>query len=234
MKLFSTVVGALGLIATLVPARAHAQSAFDLRPDLTKAQFEQLTTELGSVLRFRQLGDTTPVGRGQVDISALFGNSPVTERLGRSMSFPRVVARFGVSDRVDIGAWGGFEHDANYGMAGIDTKIMVLAQGPRRPVSVSIRPSVTSLIGPADIWAGNASIDVAVSRSFGAFSPYAGVATSASVAMERSTTLDLDPVAVDQSLSYAGVSYRWRALVASAEVEKGTRVSYAFRVGSRF
>jgi hypothetical protein len=101
-------------------------------------------------------------------------------------------------------------------------------------VSVSIRPSITSLIGPANILAGNASIDLAVSRSFGAFSPYAGVATSASAAMERSKVLDLDPVAVDESLSYAGVSYRWRALVASAEVEKGNRVSYAFRVGSRF
>jgi hypothetical protein len=234
MKLFSTVAGALGLLATLVPARAHAQDPFDLRPDLTKAQFRELTRELGSVLRFRQLGDTTPVGRGNVDISALFGNSPVTERLGRAASFPRIVARLGVSDRVDVGAWGGVEHEANYGMAGVDTKIMVLAQGPRRPVSVSIRPSVTSLIGPANILAGNASIDLAVSRTFGAFSPYAGVATSASAAMERSKDLVLDPVAVDESLSYAGISYRWRALVASAEVEKGTRVSYAFRLGSRF
>ena len=43
MKLFSTVIGTLALIATLVPARAHAQGAFDLRPDLTKAQFEELT-----------------------------------------------------------------------------------------------------------------------------------------------------------------------------------------------
>ena len=234
MKLFSTVAIALGLLATLMPAPAQAQGPFDLHSDMTKAEFEALTTELGSVLRFRQLGDTTPLGRGNVDISALFGNRPVTERLGRFTSFPRVVARFGTTDRVDLGVWGGFEPDADYGMAGFETKIMVMSQGPRRPVSVSIRPSVTSLIGPASLWAGNASIDLAVSRSFGAFSPYAGVATSGSAAMERSKDLDLDPVAVDESLSYAGVSYRWRALVASAEVEKGNRVSYAFRIGSRF
>jgi hypothetical protein len=233
MKLFSTV-STLVLMATLVPAAASAQGAFDLRPDLTKTQFKELTADLGSVLRFRQLGDTTPLGRGNVDISALFGNRPATERLGRFVSFPRVIARFGASDRVDVGVYGGFEPDANYGIAGFDTKIMVLAQGPRRPVSISIRPSLTSLIGPANLWAGNASIDLAVSRSFGAFSPYVGLATSGSAAMERSKDLDLDPVAVDESLSYAGVSYRWRALVASAEVEKGARVSYAFRVGSRF
>ena len=48
MRLFSTVVGILGLVATLVPAPAIAEQSFDLRPDLTKAQFAMFTAELGS------------------------------------------------------------------------------------------------------------------------------------------------------------------------------------------
>ncbi|HET9467775.1 MAG TPA: hypothetical protein VFO48_05165 [Vicinamibacterales bacterium] len=237
MKPFSTVIGTLGIVATLLPAPASAQqTAFDLRPGLTKAEFAELTSEIGSVLRFRQLGDATPLGKGNGDVSVQVGNRPTDNRsLGRSMmAFPRVIARFGASDRVDIGAFGGFEPDANYGMAGFDTKIALFVQGPARPVSLAIRPSVTSLIGPSQLLAANASIDVSISRSFGALSPYAGVATTGSIAYERSANVDLDPAVANGSISYAGLSYAFRALVASAEVEKGTRVSYAFRLGTRF
>lgn len=236
MKLFSTVIGTLGIAATLLPSTASAQqTAFDLRPGFTKAEFSELTSELGSVLRFRQLGDAAPLGKGNGDVTVQVGNMPTNNRtLGRSMAFPRVVARFGASDRVDVGAFGGFEPDANYGMAGVDTKIALLVQGHARPVSLSIRPSVTSLIGPSQLLAANASIDISISRSFGALSPYAGVATTGSIAFERSAHVDLNPAVAEGSLSYAGLSYAWRALVASAEVEKGTRVNYAFRIGTRF
>jgi hypothetical protein len=39
---------------------------------------------------------------------------------------------------------------------------------------------------------------------------------------------------VQDGLLYAGVSYRWRALILSAEAEKASLVSYALRVGTRF
>ena len=242
MKPFSIAISSFALVAMLVPASASAQQSgagSDLRPPLTQKEFTTFTAELGSILRFRQLGDTTTVGKGQVDISVQFANNTTSHptadlHLGRSISSPRIVARFGVNDRVDVGAWGGFEPNANYGLAGVDTKIVLLREGPGRPVSVSLRPSVTSLIGPADVWAANASIDVSVSRAMGPVSPYAGVATSGSLAIERSADVDLDPATVEGSLSYAGLSYRWRAIVLSAEVEKGTRVSYGFRLGTRF
>ena len=235
MRLFSNVIGTFLFAAALIPVPVNAQNSFDIRPDLTKAQFVEFTAELGSILRFRQLGDTTTLGKGTVDVSVQFGSMPAqNDDLSRSISFPRIVARFGASDRVDVGAWGGFEPDANYGLAGVDTKINLLRQGPARPVSVSIRPSITSLIGPSEVWAANASIDLSVSRAFGRVWPYVGVATTASVALERSTDVDLDPVTADGSLVFAGVSYHWRAVVASAEVEKGTSVTYAFRLGTRF
>ena len=46
--------------------------------------------------------------------------------------------------------------------------------------------------------------------------------------------VDLDPVSAGNTLSYAGLSYRWRALTMSAQVEKGARVRYAFSLGTRF
>jgi hypothetical protein len=267
MKAFSTVIGIMGLAAILAPAPANAQHVdaarptlhvsdaygscfFDLHPELTKEEFAQFADELGSVLRFRQLGDPTTLGKGKVDLSLQYASTSIDESkgawnntmshpaadhyLGGSIAFPRIVARFGVSDRVDVGAWGGLDPHSNYGMVGVDTKIALLKQGPARPVSVSIRPSIGALVGPSEVWASNASFDVSASRAIGPLSPYVGVATTASVAVERSDDVDLEPATAEGSLAYAGLSYRWRTLILSAEVEKGTLVSYAFRIGTRF
>jgi len=267
MRLFWKAIGTLGLVATLAPAPASAQQSdnagpathvsdthrspfFDLHPELTKDEFEQVTRELGSVLRFRQLRDTTTVRKGDVDLSVQFANARIDDskaawnntishptadqHVSASMSFPRVVARFGVSDRVDVGALGGLAPRANYGLVGVDSRIALLQQGPTRPVSVSVRPSITLLVAPSEVLVGNAGVDLSVSRAIGPVSPYAGVAASTSGAVERSKNVDLDPVSAGASLAYAGLSYRWRPLILSAEVEKGAQVRYAFGIGTRF
>ena len=236
MKAFPIVTATLALAAVLAPAPARAQSSnIDLRPELTKEAFAAFTSDVGSILRFRQLGDNTPLGKGNMDVGVQFANAPVNDsERAWSLSFPRIVGRFGVNDRVDVGIWGGINADSNYGLVGFDTRIALITEGPGRPVSVSIRPSVTSLIGPSSVWVGNASIDISASRTFGRVSPYVGVGTTGSLAIERSKDVDLDPATANGSLAYAGLSYRWRMLSLSAEVEKGNEVSYGFKVGTRF
>ena len=271
MKPFSTALGisTLALVTTLVATPANAQYAgttkqapvlhvhdtysscfFDLHPELTKAEFKEFAGELGSVLRFRQLGDTTTLGKGRFDISLQYTRSEIDESkgawnntmshpaadhyLGSALEFPRLVARYGVSDRVDLGAWGGVDLNSNYGLIGIDSKIVLMSEGQGRPVSLSIRPSFTSLIGPSEVWAGNASIDISVGRTFGAFSPYVGVATSGSVAVERTNEVDLDRAWASGNVAYAGVSYGWKGVQITAEVEKANLFSYGFRIGKRF
>lgn len=150
---------------------AHRDCFFDLHPELTQAEFQEFTAELGSILRFRQLGDVAPRGRGHFDIGVQFASSRIDDSkgawnntmshptahhaLGRSIQFPRIVARLGVSNRVDIG-------------------------------------------------------------------------------VERSEDVTLQNASAGATVSYAGLSYRWRTLVLSAEAEKGELTSYAFRMGTRF
>ncbi len=263
MRTLPTVISVVGLAAiSLAPVAADAQqpdngklasqlhvndasrgSVVDLRPGLTKDGFEQFTAALGSLLRFRQVGDTATLAKGQVEVSAQFANMPFDESkgawgtahsLGQPISYPQVVARFCVSDRVDIGAWGALGPQARYGIVGVDTKIALLRQGDGRPVSVSIRPSIASMVYPSQVLVGTASIDLSVSRAFGPVSPYGGAAASTTGAIERSDNVNLDPVSAGRSLAFAGLEYRWRALVLAAEVEKGARINYAFRVGTRF
>jgi hypothetical protein len=261
MRPFITAIGIAGLAATLAAAPARAQQPdtgtqaphlrvndfFDQHPGLTEGEFEDFAAGLGAVLRFRQLGDAATLGKGEIDLSVQFDNTPiggskvasttrptVDQYLGRSLSFPRIVARFGLNDRVDLGVWGGFDLDAHYGLGGVDTKIALVRQEDGHPVSLSIRPSITSLFGPSQLWAGNVSVDLTLSRAFGLFAPYGGLAASSSAAIERSKDIDLAAATAGDALAYAGLSYRFHALVMSAEVEKRDQVSYAFRLGTRF
>ncbi len=243
MRRLSITAGIVALAATLAPVSAGAQTTWEPRPTLTSAQFEAFAGELGSMLRFRQVADATTLGSGRVELDAQFANMPFDDtkgiwttahHLGRSVSYPQVVARFGASDRVDVGAWGGLDPGAKYGLVGVDTRIALLRQADGRPVSVMIRPSIGTLIYPSEVLVGTFSVDASVSRAFGPWSPYAGVGASTSGAVERSAALDLDPATANQSFAFAGLSYRWQRLVVSAEVEKGARVNYAFRVGTRF
>lgn len=267
MKSFSIAIVAGALAATFFSAPVSAQQAsdrrpqlhvddahpscfFDLHPELTQQEFEEFAGELGSILRFRQLGETAPAGSGKVELSVQYVSASIDDSkgawnntmshpkadhyLGGSIAFPRIVARFGLSDRADVGVWGGLNPRSNYGVIGVDTTLALMRQGDGRPVAISVRPSLTSLLGPRELWAGNVSVDISVSRSFGALSPYAGVSASSSIAIERTDDVALDPATAARSLAYAGVSYRWRSLTFSAEVEKGDLFSYGFRVGRRF
>lgn len=251
MRSFSIGIGTLAVAALLAPTAADAQtSKFELRPQLTQAEFSEFAADLGSMLRFRQPGDAPTLERGSVDLSVELANTPTSSasrawnntmtapaaghRLGPNVSFPRIVARFGVNDRLDIGAWGGLNPNSNYGLVGVDTKIALLREGPSAPVSISVRPSITSLVGPSDIWAGNFSVDLAVSRAFGRLVPYGGVAASSSAAIERSSAVDLDPATANETSAYAGLAYRWRSLLISGDIERGHATTYAVRLGKRF
>lgn len=261
------VIGTLGMVAALAaPARAqypgkgpaptlhvddaHDSCFFDLHPELTQAEFKEFSKELGSILRFRQMSDTTTLGKGKLDVSLQYSSTSIDDAkgawnntmshpaadhwLGQSIPIPRLVARLGVSDRVDLGAWGSVNPQSNYGAVGVDAKIALLRQGPRWPVSVAIRPSVSSLVGPSEVWAASTSIDVSVSRAFGPLSPYVGFASTGTLAVERSKDVALDRAYGDDSLAYAGLAYRWRSLMVSAEVEKGALASWGLRIGRRF
>lgn len=231
-------------------AHAYRSCFFDLHPELTQEEFDEFTAELGAILRPRQLSDAATLGKGRFDLGLDFAYAGIDDArgawnntmshpsadhyLGPSIQFPRLVARFGVSPRVDLGASGGFDPHSNWGLASVDARIALMRQGPGRPVSIAIRPTLTSLIGPSEVWVGNASVDVSVSRRLGPFAPYVGFSSNGSLGVERSDDVDLKDSARTTSPVYAGITYRVRALALSAEVEHGKRTRYAVRASTRF
>lgn len=231
MRKLSIVIGIMGLVATLAPAPAYAQQV--LNTTLTNEDLAARASEFGSVLRFRQLGDTATLPKGRVDLGVQFASAPI-DTTSQTWNVTRFVGRFGVSNRVDMGVWAGYNSQASDGMAGVDVKIALLTQGPKMPVSLAVRPSFSSTLGVGDIYAASVGADVSVSRAFGALAPYAGVAATSSLATERLQGIDYERQTDNGTLGYVGLAYTWRSLIAAAELEKGTKVAYAVRIGTRF
>jgi hypothetical protein len=228
----------------------YDQCYFDLHPELTRSEFREWAAEGGQIVRSRQLSGADTLGAGVFDISLAYAyfflddtkgawnntmSHPTGDHyLGEQLGFPQLHLRLGVTDRVDVEAYGTANWMSNYGFVGVASKIGVLRQGDRMPVSVTVRPSVSTLLGPSELGAWNASTDVTVGRSFGGLSPFAGVTVSSTLAVDSSSDTDVGNQLVFRPLGFAGVEYRWKHVSAAAQAEISDLPSIALRVGGHF
>jgi hypothetical protein len=164
MRPIAAVIAVLGIVGVVAPSTANAGQAGN--GSLTQAELVTFTENVGSALRFRQLGDTRTLGKGRAEVGVLFATEA-----NDGWSGPRIAGRFGLSDRVDLGGWGGMNRDGDSGLVGADLRIALVSEGPNRPVSVSVRPSISSFVGTSEIWAAHAGVDLTVSKTFGRLSP---------------------------------------------------------------
>jgi hypothetical protein len=211
------------------------ECALVLDPSLTRGAWRQFVSELGLVTYFRPLASARPMGRRHVEIGLVnagtriddadpawndtFSHADSTHWLmeGSTLYIPGVVARAGVSDRVDVGAYFTKAVGANYGFVGGQLQYNLLNDAERH-LAAAGRLSVVRLFGPEDLDATTYGLDVLVSRDISRFAPYLGV--SGYLAHGRATTSKVDlPVE--------------NALGAQATVGVAARVSVV-RLGAEF
>ena len=229
---------------------SYANCFFDLHPELTQSEFDEFAKEAGAITRFHQISSAETLGRGNFNVSLAMAETPVDDAkgawnntmshpeedhyLGHEVAFPRIIVRVGVAERVDVGAWATVDPNASYGFVGLDSKISILRQDENNPVSIAIRPNASALLGPKEVWVGNAGVDVSVSRNYKGLSPYLGFSAMTSVAVERSDEVDLDPGTSNDLVAFTGLSYNWKKLSMAAEAEVGPMTTYALRIGGNF
>jgi len=158
MKAIPTVITALTLVGMLAPATARAQAAgasqpvlyvnnsykscyCDLHPELTEAEFKEFATELGSILRFRQLGDATTLGQGRFDISLQFTSSSIDDAKGacnNPMSHPDARITIWVTASPSRGWWPGSpgSHTTTAALRLVAKRVDRLQE--RKPVKVGV------------------------------------------------------------------------------------------------
>jgi hypothetical protein len=228
----------------------HESCYFDLHPELTEAELKTFAAEGGQMVRSRQMSSARTLGAGTLDVGLGYAyfflddtkgawNNTMTHPdadhyLGEQLGVPQLEARLGVSARVDVEAYGTVNWMSNYGFVGLATKIALLREGERWPLSLAVRPSVAAMLGPNEIQAYNLSTDVAVSREIGDFSPFAGVTASQTLVIESSDDTDVGNTAAARALAFVGLEYRWRHLSAAAQAEVSDLTALALRVGGSF
>jgi hypothetical protein len=223
------------------------ECAIVIDPSLTQDAWHQFVAEVGQVAYFRPLTSARPLGRGRVELAILnsgtgiddadaawndtFSHPDSTHWLfeGNALVIPGLMARVGVSDRIDVGAYYTQNFAANYGIAGGQVQYSLLGD-PARYLAAAGRVSAAWLFGPEDLGASVYGLDFVVSRDLSIFSPYVGVSGYLSRGREHTSKVTLEDENIFGVQGMVGVAVRYSVLRLGGEVSLGRVPGYSFKV----
>lgn len=190
---------------------------------LTQASFRRFAREFGSVSAFKQAGSATVLRKGQLSIGLELMSFNVDEHadawndtfahpndhhpLGSDLDFPKIKARYGISDDADVGAFWAKNPKANYGWFGVDGKWRVLSQEKGKPLSLAVRGAYTKTLYVSDMDMHAITADVSVERKVRwGLRPYLGVGADGVLARETSSAVNLRDEALVAPHAFTGVA----------------------------
>jgi hypothetical protein len=151
--------------------------------------------------------------------------------LGEEVSIPQFTLRMGVTDRIDVEAFGTVDPRANYGFIGLGTKLALLQQDKGLPVSLALRPSVSSLVGPSEVSLVSLSTEFIVSRRFYHLAPFVGLGARGTLAFDQSADTDVGNQGAVRPVFLGGLDYSWSALSLGAQIDYSSVLTMGARVG---
>ena len=229
------------------------ECSFQLDPALTQSAWHQFTQEAGLVAYFRPLSDARPMGKGHFEISMLQWKTGIDDREsawndtfvhpdsahwlfeGSGLQFPGLMARVGVGDRTDVGAYFTKSPGANYGFYGAQVQ-QNLVGSASRAWAAAARVSFVNMYGPDDLNLTVVGADVLASRNFAlsrwaAVSPYVGVSTYLSNTHEKSAVVALDDEHVLGAQASMGASVQLSVARLGVEYNVARVNSFSLKVG---
>lgn len=238
----SRVALVLGLLAWAPPLLAQTlhtndrweECAIVLDPSLTQGAWRQFVRELGLVTYFRPMVSAKPLGRKNVEIGLVnwgtriddsdaawndtFSHPDADHWLfeGDALNIPGVMARAGITDRVDVGAYITKAFGANYGFIGGQLQYN-LVNDPQRHLAAAGRLSAVHVYGPEDMDATTYGLDFVVSGAYSIFEPYVGVSGYMAHARETTRKVDFGDETAFGAQAMVGVAARLSVLRLGAE-----------------
>ncbi|MBW7933384.1 MAG: hypothetical protein H3C62_07175 [Gemmatimonadaceae bacterium] len=233
------------------------ECAFQLDPSLTQDAWRQFTREAGLVTYFRPLTDARPMGRGRVEFSLMQSMTAIDDtdaawndtfvhpdsthwlHEGTGLPVPGVIARAGVTDRLDVGAYFTRNPNSNYGFAGVQAQYSLRDEATSR-WSTAARVSAVSLFGPEDLSVRVVGADLMASRSYPIYStwasvaPYAGVSAYLSASHEKSAVVALRDERVFGAQGTIGAAARVAKARIAVEYNVARVWTRTFKVGMAF
>jgi hypothetical protein len=215
---------------------------------LTQASFRRFAREFGSVSAFKQAGSPSGLRKGQLSLGIERMSFSVDEHadawndtfahpddhhpLGADKDFPKIKARYGITDDADVGAFWTRNPNANYGWFGVDGKWRVLAQEKGKPLSLAVRGAYTKTLYVTDMDMHAVTADVSVERKVAwGLRPYLGVGADGVIARERSSAVNLRDETLLVPHAFTGVAVTvLRRVDLALEFTAGARPSTQIQV----
>ncbi|HEA25522.1 MAG TPA: hypothetical protein ENH92_00210 [Ectothiorhodospiraceae bacterium] len=168
------------VIATItISTGAHALNPFDLS-SLNQSTFDQLSEDLGASLSYKAMSPAEPLGITGFDIglevsatqlkSAAIFNS-VTGSSFDTLPVPRLYIRKGLPLNIDVGI---SYLPGSISLIGYELSYAIMEGGIAKP-ALAVRLTSSKLSGSSDISTTTQGYELAVSKGFAMFTPYAGV-----------------------------------------------------------
>jgi hypothetical protein len=215
---------------------------------LTQASFRRFVREFGSVSAFKQAASASTLRKGRLSIGLELMSFNVDEYsdawndtfahpndhhpLGSDLDFPKIKARYGITDDADVGAFWARNPNANYGWFGVDGKWRVLSQERGKPLSLAVRGAYTKTLYVSDMDMHAVTADVSVERRVRwGLRPYLGVGADGVLARETSGAVNLRNEAILAPHAFTGVAVTVRGRVdLGLEFTAGPRPSTQIQV----
>lgn len=237
---FSSLASVLIL---LFPRAGLAADDLDNLGSLSQAEFRLLSEDLSAALSYKDLVPAKPLGLGGFDmglgiIATNLENSELFDRassddLSGTVVLPRLDFYFGLPRHVDLSAFVSQAAGTTMKLAGYAVSYAPLEGGLFKP-AVAIRATYTKLDGVDDLEISTRSLEVAISKGFANFTPYAGVGRVETDSNPAASTGLLDEQ-FSQDKVFAGFSLKSGVFNFVLEGDQtGDTTSYSIKLGARF
>ncbi len=228
-------LGCLGL-----PAQAANLDAIGA---LGQSDFRLLSEDLGATLSYKPVIPAEPLGLIGFDLGievsatklaspAVFDNA-VTGDASDTLYLPKLHAHFGLPFGFDIGASYSAVPDSNIKAWGAEVRYAILKGGTAAP-ALGLRASYSALDGVDELKLTTTGLDLAISKGFAMFTPYAGIG-KVWVTSTPDATTGLVEEDFDLNKVFVGVNMNLVLLNIAVEGDKtGDATSYSIKLGWRF
>jgi hypothetical protein len=220
-------------------------------PELGQGAFGRFAREFGSVAAFKQMSPPTTLGQWGFAIGLeqiwfsveersdawndTFAHPDSYHELGSDLAFPKLRARVGITDDLDLGVFYTEQPNANYGWIGLEAKYGLLQQSAEMPISLALRGAYTKTLYVDDMDMHSISTDVSAGRTFwGVLTPYLGLGSDLVLVRETSDAVNLESEAQLVPHALGGLEVRFWHVALGTEVHLAALTSVQVQLSAVF
>ena len=226
--------------ALLAVSGAAVAGDFDFNPGSTPQDFALITKDLTGGLNFKSLHPAETTGITGIGVGVTFSYTKTAERpawermTGSEVNFLPVAALKAVKGLpfgFDVGAFYSTVPGASAKLYGAEVRYSIIDGGVATP-AVTVRAAYSTVAGVDDFDFETKSVDLAVSKGFTLFTPYAGVGQVWGEAEGKGSFAALGNPDTKETRTYAGLRIGLGLLDITPEYERvGDNDSFSLLLG---